>query len=271
MTRVRFTGIAALALGLLVSGGCASSGKRRDSRSSDASSGYSYRERGTDDVGELSTRQVQNIRSKTQSWNWPLRDSQLTSSYGYRGSDHHDGVDLRASRKTPVYAVGPGVVLYSSDRIRGYGKMVVIRHEDELSTVYAHNDKLLVKKGARVDGGQLIALSGNTGRSSGPHVHFEVRKGTLALDPVAVMPSIGANPIGERKSRVASRKSRQKSRRIEVAREPASDTPRAAGRRTKRLVRGDGARTSQSSRVTRRRIVRDGESRRAEHARNSRR
>lgn len=270
MRGARFVAVVALVWGLLVSGGCASSAKRRDSRA-DGNSGYSYRERGTDDVGDLSQRQVASIRATTQSWNWPLKDSQLTSHYGYRGSDHHDGVDLRASRKTPVYSVGPGVVLYSSDRIRGYGKMVVIRHEDELSTVYAHNDKLLVKKGAKVEGGQLIALSGNTGRSSGPHVHFEVRKGTLALDPLAVMPSIGANPIGERKSRVAkTRRITQKSRRLEVAREPAAESRRTRSRRSRHLVRDDGARTSQSSRVTRRRIVRSGESQRAEHARANR-
>lgn len=124
---------------------------------------------------------------------WPLKTVQVTSTFGKRGDDRHEGVDLRASIGTPVYAAAAGRVIYSDQRIKGYGKMVVLRHGKDLSTVYAHNSRLMVRKGQIVDKGQRIALSGNTGRSSGPHLHFEVRRGIAAVNPLALMraPSSG--------------------------------------------------------------------------------
>ncbi len=67
--------------------------------------------------------------------------------------------------------------------------MVVLKHAGDLTTVYAHNNKLLVKKGQRIKKGQQIAWSGNTGRSSGPHLHFEIRKGTAAINPSLLLGS----------------------------------------------------------------------------------
>lgn len=119
---------------------------------------------------------------------WPLRAVQITSQFGKRGSDFHEGIDLRAKDGTPVYAAQSGVVLYANSKIRGYGKMVLIKHAHGISTVYAHNSRLLVKKGDHVRLGQKIAISGRTGRSRGPHVHFEVRQGVAAIDPAQVMP-----------------------------------------------------------------------------------
>lgn len=116
---------------------------------------------------------------------WPLAQLAVTSPFGNRNRDFHEGVDFRASRGTAVFAAHGGRVVYSGSQIRGYGRMVVIKGAQGVSTVYAHNSRLLVKKGARVKEGQKIALSGNTGRSSGPHLHFEVRQGTQALDPMA--------------------------------------------------------------------------------------
>lgn len=114
---------------------------------------------------------------------WPLKSVEVTSPYGKRGNDFHEGIDLRAKSGTPVYAAQEGTVIYAGNKIRGYGKLVVIRHFRELSTVYAHNSKLLVRTGQFVRVGQKIAVSGNTGHSSGPHLHFEVRDGLSALDP----------------------------------------------------------------------------------------
>lgn len=134
------------------------------------------------------------IRPVVASWSLPLNRFEITSKFGRRGRSFHEGVDLRASRGTPVYAVHGGRVIYSSRRIGGYGNMVVIKHGEGLSTVYAHCSKLLVKAGARVKRGQRIALSGNTGHSSGPHLHFEVRYGVTAIDPVQVMAEASRRP-----------------------------------------------------------------------------
>ena len=99
---------------------------------------------------------------------WPLKQVQVTSPYGKRGREFHEGVDLRAKVGTPVYAAHSGQVLYSGDRIRGYGRMIVIRHTTGLATIYAHASRLVVRKGQWVSQGTLIAYTGNTGHSHGP-------------------------------------------------------------------------------------------------------
>lgn len=121
-------------------------------------------------------------------WQWPLKKISITSMYGKRGRRFHEGVDLRAPSGTPVFAAADGEVMYSGARISGYGKMVVVKHDKDLVTVYAHNSKNLVRKGEKVKRGQKIALSGNTGRTSGPHLHFEVRSGVQPLDPMMILP-----------------------------------------------------------------------------------
>lgn len=119
---------------------------------------------------------------------WPLQSVVITSPFGQRTRDFHEGVDLKADKGTPVYSAHAGVVLYAGDHIRGYGNMVVIRHSSGMSTVYAHNSRLLVKKGQYVREGTRIALTGNTGHSTGPHLHFEVRNGITAVDPALLLP-----------------------------------------------------------------------------------
>ena len=159
----------------------ASSGKVRSEeiQSGDSSGGGAGKK-------SASMRRLSQVTSK---WRWPLADVRVTSDFGVRGGNHHEGVDLKASSGTPVYASGPGVVLYAGNRISGYGNMVIIGHDQDLSTVYAHNSRLYVKKGQSIKAGTRIALSGNSGKSSGPHLHFEVRSGVVALDPLKVMPS----------------------------------------------------------------------------------
>ena len=169
-----------------------------------------YRVKGSDELGKLSANEKSRLRSVTQSWRWPLQEVEVTSSFGIRHGDFHDGVDLRAPIGTRVYAAAPGVVIYSGSRISGYGKMLVIRHQDKLSTVYAHNSKLLVRKGQKVRRGQLIAYSGNTGRSSGPHVHFEVRKGIVAINPISLL--VSPQVVNSANRRIASSESRRSKR-----------------------------------------------------------
>ena len=95
---------------------------------------------------------------------------------------HHHGVDVAAKAATTIRTPMPGSVIFSG-RKGGYGNVVVIRHSNGLETLYGHNDKNLVREGDRVIPGMAIALVGSTGRSTGPHVHFEVRRGGRAIDP----------------------------------------------------------------------------------------
>jgi len=131
---------------------------------------------------------LEEVRYAKGIMHWPLREVKVTSRYGQRGSEFHEGVDLHAHLGTAVYAADAGVVLYSGTQIRGYGKLVILKHKGGWSTIYAHNSRLFVRAGQKIQRGQRISLSGNTGRSSGPHLHFEIRRGVFAIDPMRVMP-----------------------------------------------------------------------------------
>lgn len=130
---------------------------------------------------------------------WPLPYAEVTSLYGPRGWDFHDGVDLAAPDGTPVLAAHNGRVIYADNELSSYGKTVIIQGYDRLVTIYAHNSSLLVKPGQEVLQGQQIAEVGSTGKASGPHLHFEVRlwvrDGNLAsADPLPVLANSSRKP-----------------------------------------------------------------------------
>lgn len=121
---------------------------------------------------------------------WPVAGGKIVSFYGWRSSRRfHDGIDISAPSGTKIFASKSGEVIYSGNRIRGYGNMVVIRHNAGYSTVYAHNKTNLVNKGDIVRQGDIIAYVGSTGHASGPHSHFEVRKGKYSADPLKYISS----------------------------------------------------------------------------------
>jgi lipoprotein NlpD len=119
---------------------------------------------------------------------WPVRDVVISSAYGKRWGRAHEGIDLAAPKGTPVFAAREGTVLYASDKLSGYGKMVVLQHDGDLLTAYAHNSSLLVREGDKVRAGQMIARVGQTGRASAPHLHFEVRRGQIPQNPLRFLP-----------------------------------------------------------------------------------
>jgi murein DD-endopeptidase MepM/ murein hydrolase activator NlpD len=121
---------------------------------------------------------------------WPVAAPRLSSLFGKRWGKDHEGIDMAAPTGTPVYAAASGTVIYSGDQVRGYGNMVVIRHENGLVTVYAHNSLLLVHAGDVVAVGREIARVGDTGRSTAPHLHFEVRRGDTPQDPMQFLPGL---------------------------------------------------------------------------------
>lgn len=102
---------------------------------------------------------------------------------------HHNGIDIAIPEGTAVTAVAPGVVVYSGLR-SGYGYTVLIEHDNGMITLYGHNSRLLVTQGQPVDSGTTIALSGSTGRSTGPHLHFEAWQAGINVTP-AFMPGSG--------------------------------------------------------------------------------
>ena len=123
---------------------------------------------------------------------WPVTVGRLASGFGPRADTFHDGVDISAPEGTPVFAAHSGKVEYADDDLSGYGKVLIVRGDDQLYTIYAHNSRLLVAAGERIKRGQEISQVGNTGHSSGPHLHFEVRlKDTrgrvVAVDPLPLL------------------------------------------------------------------------------------
>ncbi|QPJ64172.1 MAG: M23 family metallopeptidase [Candidatus Nitrohelix vancouverensis] len=114
---------------------------------------------------------------------WPV-DGVLTSGFGRRNGRNHDGIDIGAEKGTPIVAAEAGRVAFSGWGPTGYGRMVIVQHQGHITTLYAHNEKNLVKVGDKVVQGQRIALVGSTGRSTGPHLHFEVRNDTQPKNPL---------------------------------------------------------------------------------------
>lgn len=113
---------------------------------------------------------------------WPMQ-GRISSQFGYRWGRMHEGVDIAAPTGTAVIAADSGTVVFAGYK-SGYGLMVEVNHGNGFSTRYAHNSKLLVSGGQKVNKGQLIARSGNTGRSTGPHLHFEIRKNGVPQNPL---------------------------------------------------------------------------------------
>ena len=116
---------------------------------------------------------------------WPA-PGVLISGFGERERDHHDGIDLACPEGTPVRAAEDGIVLFSGEQ-RGYGNLVLLAHDRDVVTVYAHNAKNLVSQGDKVSRGEEIARVGKTGNATGPHLHFEVRVGTQPRDPLGFL------------------------------------------------------------------------------------
>ncbi len=119
---------------------------------------------------------------------WPAKGV-LTSGYGRRWGRMHRGIDIAASIGTPIFAVAPGVIVSAGWNSGGYGNLVEIQHPDGSVTLYAHNNRILVRRGQEVAQGQQISEMGSTGRSTGPHLHFEVHpNGRGPVNPIAYLP-----------------------------------------------------------------------------------
>jgi murein DD-endopeptidase MepM/ murein hydrolase activator NlpD len=127
------------------------------------------------------------VRSQASSsgFIWPAHGI-LTSSFGWRWGRMHEGIDIAVGNGTPVVAAASGTVIVAG-WMGGYGNLVVIDHGNGVSTAYGHNTGVTVGVGQSVAQGQLIAYSGNTGHSTGPHIHFEVRINGAPVDPLGYL------------------------------------------------------------------------------------
>ena len=147
--------------------------------------------RGTRDARVQQLALVEAARPK---WAAPMAPGsyRISSSYGPRWGTTHRGLDMAAPAGTPIFAAADGLVLAPAG-MSGYGNVIVLQHPDGQVTVYAHASRLLVEPGERIKAGQLVALVGSTGNSTGNHLHFEVRDGILGgqREPVSWLTARG--------------------------------------------------------------------------------
>ncbi|MDJ0951216.1 MAG: M23 family metallopeptidase [Alphaproteobacteria bacterium] len=123
---------------------------------------------------------------------WPVQ-GRVISRYGAKqGGQHNDGINIAAPRGTPILAAESGTVVYAGNELRGFGNLLLIKHNGGWMTAYAHSQKLLVKRGQRVRRGQLIARVGSSGIVDRPQLHFEIRKGTRAINPEPLLAALPA-------------------------------------------------------------------------------
>lgn len=118
---------------------------------------------------------------------WPVSGRVIAGFGGRPDGTHNDGINLSVPLGTDVHAAEAGVVAYSGSELKGYGNLVLLRHDNGWVTAYAHNDELLVKRGDKVRRGQVIGKAGKTGTVDQPQVHFELRQGSKPVDPTPFM------------------------------------------------------------------------------------
>lgn len=117
---------------------------------------------------------------------WPVQGT-VTRGFKQGGKHRHDGIDIAARKGTPIVAVASGKVIFSDWGPGGYGRIVILRHAADLVTVYAHNHQNLVKAGQQVRRGDRIATVGRSGRATGYHLHFEIRRKTVPVPPYSYL------------------------------------------------------------------------------------
>ncbi len=119
---------------------------------------------------------------------WPVR-GKIISPFGSIGKGrNNDGINIKASKGTAVKAADAGTIAYAGNELKGFGNLILIKHNDGWITAYAHNEKLLVRKGQKVRKGEKIATVGATGGVNTPQLHFEVRRGKKAVNPKSYLP-----------------------------------------------------------------------------------
>lgn len=121
---------------------------------------------------------------------WPVRGKLLSSYGGKREGLQNDGINIAAPRGAAVQAAENGVVAYAGNELRGFGNLLLLKHSGGWITAYAHNEALLVKRGDKIRKGQTIARVGSSGSVQKPQLHFELRKGKKAINPMKYLPKV---------------------------------------------------------------------------------
>lgn len=127
-------------------------------------------------------------KKRTSKFMWPVQ-GKVIANFGNLGKGRkNDGINISTPKGTAVKAADSGTVAYAGNELKGFGNLILIKHNDGWITAYAHNDRLFVKKGQKVQKGEKISTVGSTGGVSNPQLHFEVRSGKKAVNPRMYLP-----------------------------------------------------------------------------------
>ncbi len=128
------------------------------------------------------------VKKRKSTFLWPVKGT-VISNFGTIGKGrNNDGINIKAPLGTAVKAADAGTIAYAGNELKGFGNLILLKHNDGWITAYAHNDKILVKKGQKVRKGEKIATVGSTGGVSTPQLHFEIRAGKKAVNPRSYLP-----------------------------------------------------------------------------------
>ncbi len=128
------------------------------------------------------------VKKRKSKFLWPVKGT-VISNFGRIGKGrNNDGINIKAPLGTAVKAADAGTIAYAGNELKGFGNLILLKHSDGWITAYAHNDKILVKKGQKVRKGEKIATVGSTGGVSTPQLHFEIRAGKKAVNPRSYLP-----------------------------------------------------------------------------------
>lgn len=133
-------------------------------------------------------------------FDWPVDNARMTRGFLPKKRRPHLGLDLAAPKGTPILAAQSGTVIYAGREFRGYGKMILIESGNGWATLYAHFNRILVSEGQKVRQGEVVGEMGRTGRATGVHLHFEIRKNRGPVDPLPLLPRAIAHHIDTSKS-----------------------------------------------------------------------
>lgn len=157
---------------------------------SQPSGGSNYTQVATRNVNDVATAgmaapaQPRQSTAASDKLRWPV-SGRIISGFGQRSDGtHNDGINMSVPLGTQVHAAESGTVAYAGSELKGYGNLILLRHDNGWVTAYAHNDQLVVKRGDKVQRGQVIANAGRSGSVDQPQVHFELRQGSKPVDPV---------------------------------------------------------------------------------------
>lgn len=120
-------------------------------------------------------------------FSWPVK-GEVILRFGVKNGKAHNGIDISSTSKASIMASANGMAVYSGGDISGYGNMIILKHEENYFTIYAHNSRNLIKEGEKVKLGDVVAFMGRSGSSSKYYLHFEVRNGRRSRDPLFFLP-----------------------------------------------------------------------------------